>query len=186
MDKSELRNSLKVAKRALTEEQKRAMSSTIEHRVLALEYIQNARRILLYYPLSDEVDTRHLILTLASEGKEIYLPRVNGEELDVCRVTFSHDITDSLHEGAYSIMEPTTKDCVPLSHIDVAVIPAVGLSRTGKRVGRGKGYYDRLLSTSPSVIKVGIAFSVQLLDDFPCEPHDIKMDHVITDDWVSE
>ncbi len=181
MDKSALRKSLKEAKNSLSDRQKSEMSSLIECRILALECIRNAHRILLYYPLYDEVDTRHLILTLVSEGKEVYLPRVNGETLDICRITFTHSITDSLHSGAYSIMEPNTDECVPLSYIDVAVVPAVGLSPTGKRIGRGKGYYDRLLSTSASVIKVGIAFSVQLIDDFPIEIHDIKMDYVITD-----
>jgi 5-formyltetrahydrofolate cyclo-ligase len=78
-------------------------------------------------------------------------------------------------------MEPTG-ELFPVEsyhEIDLAVIPGVAFDRLGARLGRGKGYYDRLLSQMPNAYKIGICFPFQLLERLPSEPHDVLMNEVI-------
>ena len=82
--------------------------------------------------------------------------------------------------GAYGIEEPTGEFFTDYSAIDLIVVPGVAFDRKGNRLGRGKGYYDRLLPQIPSAYKAGICFSFQIVEEIPAEPFDICMDEVIT------
>ena len=81
--------------------------------------------------------------------------------------------------GAYNIMEPTGELFVDYASIDLAVIPGVAFDREGNRMGRGKGYYDRLLPKLRSTYKIGICLPFQLVERVPTDEHDVKMDEVI-------
>ena len=92
--------------------------------------------------------------------------------------------TDSLKPGIFGIMEPIEqKTTVDESEIDLIIVPGVAFDRQLNRMGRGKGYYDRLLSTL-QVPKIGICFDFQLQDMIPIEPFDKKMDMIITEKEV--
>jgi 5-formyltetrahydrofolate cyclo-ligase len=80
--------------------------------------------------------------------------------------------------GAYGILEPTGPLFTDYDSIDLAVVPGVAFTRDGVRLGRGKGYYDRLLPRIKSP-KVGICFPFQILESIPTEPFDVKMDEVV-------
>ena len=82
--------------------------------------------------------------------------------------------------GAFHIEEPQGDDTVDPDSIELMVIPAVAYDRNGNRLGRGKGFYDRLLA-STKARKVGIAYDFQLVDEIPAEPHDVPVDIVITE-----
>ena len=82
--------------------------------------------------------------------------------------------------GSFHIEEPTGNDCSDVDDMEMIVVPAVAYDRRGNRVGRGKGYYDRLLATSRAR-KVGVAYDFQLVDEIDAEPHDVRVDVVITD-----
>lgn len=84
-----------------------------------------------------------------------------------------------LELGSFQIEEPTGNDLTDVDDIELMVIPAVAFDRKGNRLGRGKGFYDRLLKTSRAT-KIGVGYEFQLLDSIPCEPHDVAMDMVIT------
>ena len=81
--------------------------------------------------------------------------------------------------GAYNIMEPTGELFDDYAAIDLAVIPGVAFDREGNRMGRGKGYYDRLLPKLRSTYKIGICLPFQLVEQIPTDEHDVKMDEVI-------
>lgn len=88
--------------------------------------------------------------------------------------------------GYLGILEPDPKKSQPISHaqIDGFLIPGLGFDKFGARLGRGKGFYDRALEKSPGE-KVGVAFSVQVLEDqLPCEPWDVMMDALVTDSGI--
>ena len=76
-------------------------------------------------------------------------------------------------------MEPVGRRFLNYDEIDVAVIPGLAFDRKGGRLGRGKGYYDRLLSKLPDCRKLGMCFDFQMVDAVPAEAHDIKMDDII-------
>jgi 5-formyltetrahydrofolate cyclo-ligase len=109
-------------------------------------------------------------------GKRVLLPKVVGEELELRIYT-----PGSLQPGAYNIMEPTGEVFSVDSYheIDFAVIPGVAFDRHGARLGRGKGYYDRLLSLMPNAYKIGICFPFQMLGHLPSESHDVPMNEVL-------
>lgn len=152
------------------------MSEKICDKVLASADWQKASTLLLYYPLPDEVDVRPLVWEAYEEGKRVLLPVCKGEELEL-RL---YEGESSLKEGAYGIMEPTG----PLfpegryTEVQLAIIPGMAFDREGHRLGRGKGYYDRLLPKLAKARLKGVCWPFQLLDEVPSEPHDIRVQEV--------
>ena len=149
------------------------MSKDICLRVLASAWWQEASTLLLYYPLPDEVDVRPLISEAHERGARVLLPVVVGDELEL-RV---YEGESSLREGAFGIMEPTGDVFPPQRYgeIDLALVPGMAFDRGGHRLGRGKGYYDRLLPRLPNARRIGICFPFQLLDAVPTDVHDVTM-----------
>lgn len=134
-----------------------------------------ATTVLLYHSLKDEVDTHEFIRKWSRE-KRILLPVVVGDDLELRLYTRPED----LKPGAYGIEEPTGELFTDYADIDFIVVPGVAFDRNGNRLGRGKGYYDRLLPRIPSAYKAGICFPFQLVEEVPAEPFDIRMDEIIT------
>ncbi len=128
-----------------------------------------SEHILLYHSLPDELSTREFIERWA-DRKHFYLPRVNGVNLDVLPYQRSR-----MHLGAFNIEEPDGDVLNDLSGIDMVIVPAVAYDRHG-----GKGYYDRLLS-GLKALTVGMAYDFQLVDEIDAEPHDMRVNYIITD-----
>ena len=103
---------------------------------------ENCQTILLYHSLPDEVNTHDLIRILYAQGYTILLPTVVG-----CNLTLHvYEGEDTMNIGlAYGIQESLGKLFTEYSHIDLAIIPGMAFTQQGDRLGRGKGYYDRLL-----------------------------------------
>lgn len=123
--------------------------------------------------MKDEVQT-HAFIEKWSRSKRIILPVVTGDELELRVYTGPQDLAI----GSYSIAEPTGAPFTDYETIDLAVIPGVAFDRYGHRLGRGKGYYDRLLPQIPAP-KVGICFPFQLIEEVPAEAFDFRMDTII-------
>ena len=136
-----------------------------------------AENILMYHSLPDELSTIKF-LKKWHDRKRFFLPRVNGVNLDILPYEETR-----LELGSFHIEEPTGEDVVDVDDIELMVIPAVAFDRKGNRLGRGKGFYDRLLSTSKAT-KIGVGYEFQLFDSLPSEPHDVAMDMVITQKTV--
>lgn len=83
-------------------------------------------------------------------------------------------------------MEPTGEPFTDYAAIDVAVVPGMGFDTSCRRLGRGKGYYDRLLPKAANACKIGVCFGFQLLASIPADGHDVKMDRIITHGWHEE
>ena len=177
MIKDSLRKYIRAQKSQYDVAQLEAMSIEITNRVLASAWWQEAGTLLLYYPLADEVDVRPLIKDAYKNGKKVLLPVVKGEELEL-RL---YQGETSLAQGAYGIMEPTGPLFAPENYdeIQLAIIPGMAFDAAGHRLGRGKGYYDRLLPKLTNARLQGICFPFQLLDDVPAEPHDVTINDVI-------
>lgn len=132
-----------------------------------------ADNILMYHSLPDELSTISF-LKKWNGRKHFYLPRVNGVDLEILPYEETR-----LELGSFQIEEPTGNDLTDVDDIELMVIPAVAFDRKGMRLGRGKGFYDRLLANTKAT-KVGVGYEFQLYDELPSEPHDIPMDMVIT------
>ena len=68
-----------------------------------------------------------------------------------------------------------------LGAVEMIVVPGVAFDREGNRMGRGRGFYDRLLKSTPRAMKVGVCYDFQMIEDVPVEPHDVKMDCVVSE-----
>lgn len=176
MTKKNLRNYIRKQKQLYTASQLAAMSKDICDRVLASAWWQEAGTLLLYYPLADEVDVRPLIRDAYERGKRVLLPVCVGDELEL-RL---YEGESSLARGAFGIMEPGGQLFAPEHYPDIqlAVIPGMAFDRAGHRLGRGKGYYDRLLPKLTNARLHGICFPFQLCEDVPADAHDIPVHEV--------
>lgn len=151
-------------------------SAVISHLKENPHFLQ-ARILLLYSALPDEVPTQTLLDELVAEGKTVLLPRVTSDtEMELRRYTS----TDDLQAGAFGIMEPTGKGFTDYETIEVAVVPGMAFDRKGHRLGRGKGYYDRFLTKIPNTYKIGVCYPSRLLDHMPTDDNDVLMDEVIS------
>lgn len=163
-------------KRQFTQQQLGELSLPIVARIRPL--LREARTIVAYYSLDDEVDTHGLIDDLLADSKTVYLPRVvSDSEMVLCRYTGA----DSLQLGAYGIMEPVGAVMPPDAAIDVVLVPGMAFDAAGHRLGRGKGYYDRFLSALliPRPLLLGVCFDFQKVDVVPTEACDVSVDKVV-------
>lgn len=173
MEKSEIRRKIKALRSMLLETEKLSAAEEVFALLENTPAFMMAEHILMYHSLPDELSTRQF-LSKWRDRKHFYLPRVNGVNLDI----LPYDET-RLELGAFHIEEPTGENTVNPDEIEMIVVPAVAYDRKGNRLGRGKGFYDRLLSTTKAT-KVGVGYEFQIFDEIPVEPHDVKMDIVIT------
>ncbi|MBQ7572207.1 MAG: 5-formyltetrahydrofolate cyclo-ligase [Bacteroidaceae bacterium] len=135
---------------------------------------QVARTVLAYHALPDEPDLAPLF---AAGDKQLLLPVVVGDDL----VLRPYRGDASLQEGAFHILEPVGDD-FPLERyadIGLVLVPGVAFDREGHRLGRGRGYYDRLLPRLPHAYRLGVCYPFQLLESVPHEPHDVAVEQVI-------
>lgn len=154
-------------------------SEKILKRLEETELFRQASCVALYNAIPGEVQTA-AFLEKWFEKKVLLLPLIAGEDLRL----LPYKGTDSLKPGAFGIMEPIVEEeAMDESKIDLIIVPGVAFDRQLNRMGRGKGYYDRLLSTL-QVPKIGICFDFQLLESVPTEPFDKKMDMIITEKEV--
>lgn len=169
--KTALRKLMRQRKAAVSPEQKQAEADLVFDSVEHLQQFARAKRVLLYYSLPDELPT-HRVLECWRNMKEVYLPRVKGDELEIVR--YDGSLSD---DNAFHIGEPSGEpvDFVP----ELVIVPAVALDAHCSRMGRGKGYYDRLLAQG-NTFKVGVALQCQMVERVPCEPHDQPLDAVVT------
>ena len=140
------------------------------------------KSVLLYKALSYEVDVDELINKYLLE-RDVYLPKVQGD--DMCIVKIDKDT--KYIKGAFSIQEPEGELIKPEDvNIDLCITPLLGFDTSLNRLGKGKGYYDRFFAKSKPMTKLGVAFSVQKVDRIDAEPHDIKLDFIVTEESIYE
>ena len=175
MEKKEVRKQIRELKKLVSLEEKKKKSVSVWEAVEQNEYFKKADTVLVYWSMEDEVFTHDFVCKWA-DRKTILLPCVRGNELDIRYF----DGRDKLCPGeGYAIMEPVGELFTDLSQIDVILVPGVAFEMSGNRLGRGKGYYDKILKQTEAY-KIGICFDFQLLECVPIEEHDIKMDMVIS------
>ena len=114
------------------------------------------------------------------QKKKLLLPLIVGDDLRL----LLYEGPESLKPGPFGILEPKADGIeVPKNEIDLIIVPGVAFDKDKNRMGRGRGFYDRLLSTL-NAPKVGICFGFQMIPQVPVEPLDKKMDYVITEDTI--
>lgn len=187
MDKQQQRQQAYVVR--LAQADKALHSERICKSFMAQSWYAAANTVLWYLHCRTEVRTLPA-LTLALNGTQrIVVPYCALDELGqrVLGLWHLHSL-DELQPGTWNILEPPKQRWqdaerkVEPTELDVLMVPGVAFDRRGGRLGNGAGYYDRLLaSLRPDALKVGVAFQSQLLADIVMQPHDQRMDFVLTE-----
>lgn len=140
---------------------------------------QQAGSVLLFAPMPVEPNIWPLLAEVLGAGKTVGLPRfdVVTQNYSAARV---QDLRKDIVTGHFGIREPAAGCAeIPLSHLDLLLVPGVAFDWHGHRLGHGKGYYDRLLAGVRGV-KCGIAFDGQMANEIPTGPSDVRMDFILT------
>jgi 5-formyltetrahydrofolate cyclo-ligase len=177
--KRELRSELIAARARLSQEERLARSQQIADRLEGLDLIQGVRLVALYAPLGTEVDATVIARRLRSRGVRLLFPRTASGDR---RLAFCACEPFELVRGPLGAGEPPAGALeTPLGEVEAFIIPGVGFSEDGLRLGRGGGFYDVTLKQAPRAPRIGVAFDVQILAELPREPHDAPLDAVVTE-----
>ena len=180
----EQKNSVRAAMRLLLERidpaDRQKRSRALVARLTALPAWKSARRVLLYAPLPTEPDIDPLWSLGALDGKECAYPRVEGM---VTRLYYVHGLAD-LEPTRWQLREPIKLAAreADIADLDLALVPGLAFDAQGGRLGRGGGFYDRLLAgRNKKATLVGVCFAAQRVEQLPLAPHDVLMDTVRTE-----
>jgi len=161
MKKEDIRAQVRARKTMLDAYERTEAARRVFDSLTSLASFTVAERVLIYNSLPDELPTREFI-----------------DRFDLDILPYERTRT---HLGAFRIEEPDGEDTTDVADIDLIIVPAVAYDRRGNRVGRGKGFYDRLLSRARA-LKIGVGYGFQLIEDgIDADPHDVPVDIVITD-----
>ena len=140
---------------------------------------REARAVFLFVPTPGEPDVLPLARAALAAGKAVTFPRhcANTDSYAAARVA---ELARDLTPGRFGISEPRA-ECpqFPLNELDFSLVPGIGFALDGGRLGRGRGYFDRLLAAIPG-FKCGVAFDCQVAPEFTLEPHDVVLDCILT------
>jgi 5-formyltetrahydrofolate cyclo-ligase len=139
----------------------------------------SANTILFFAPMPDELDVWPVLERSLALGTNCALPFFDAEKRTYGAKQIQKLATDIV-TGKFGVREPAaTCDDIPLDQFDLVLVPGLAFDLQGNRLGRGRGFYDRLLEKI-SGIKCGVSYDLQLLETIPTEPHDMMMDFVFT------
>lgn len=178
-EKAEARRRIQLRIRALDLGQRAEAARAMISRIRNLAAWNTSRCVLLYAPLKDEPDLWDLLTLAMEEGRTVTLPSFVSETgVYGARRILRPEL--DLVPGHFGVREPGP-NCreVPLEALDFAVVPGLAFTPEGWRLGRGGGFYDRLLKATPA-LRCGVGLDEQVLVQLPAEPHDVQLDFVVT------
>ncbi len=185
--KNEIRARYKALRSAITDEERAARDMRICELFLSSITYRYAKVLLMYAPLGGEIDVMPIAVQALADGKTVAFPRCNTE--DSTMEYHAVKSVDDLTVGAFGIREPSetapvlyASDYTAEDH-PVCLIPGLVFDRAGYRVGYGKGYYDRYLTSFPGV-RVGIVYADCVLGEIPRGRFDLAVDVLVTDKGV--
>lgn len=175
--KKEIRREVRRRINELSAEARSSAAQKIFSHIETLDLFASAHCIALFVAMGDEVPTGEVLERWKRMGKDIIVPRVEG---DVMRF-YDYD-SECMTVGAFGIIEPMGDVEREAKDIDLMIVPARAFTLSGERLGRGGGFYDKYMSLSGfRAAKIGIAFKCQIFDSLPCDKHDIRVDMVVTE-----
>ena len=174
--KRQLRKQIREAKKSQQPDKLMTISSALLEQIEKHPRFIASDTVLLYHSLGDEVQT-HAFVEKWSASKKVLLPVVQGDILVLRHYTGK----ECLQIGAFGIEEPGGEDFTGYDEIQLGIIPGMSFDRKGNRLGRGKGYYDKLLPLLHTY-NIGICYRFQAREEIPAEPFDQPMDEVWTEE----
>lgn len=179
LKKSELRKEFLNKRDALNEEERSIYSEKIKVKLKSLKEFKEAKSVLLYCPIRKEPDLTSLIWESLSLKKRVLLPKVEGQDIKLYPIISQEQIKP----GSFCIPEPMGGKEFPPYEVELAIVPGVVFDERGYRIGFGKGYYDRLLQKVMGV-KIGVAYSFQVVQEIPTDEWDQPVDVLVTESYI--
>lgn len=177
--KATLRRQLRAAIGAVRPEERLAFSAAACAQLARQPAWQQARRVLVFSPLPDELDLWPMVEAAVRAGRLVALPRFRPDTRTY-EAAVVEDLARDVVVGSFGIREPAGRCAAhALNQLDLALVPGLGFAPCGRRLGRGKGYYDRLLPEMKG-LRCGVAIDGQILPELPAEPHDCAVDCILT------
>lgn len=183
--KAALRLLIRERLKGISPEQRESASRALCLRLMAQSMWGTARAILFFAPIADEPDTWPLLGQALAEGKIVCLPRyVLATQSYVAAQV--RDLPREINSGNYGIREPV-EACpqVPWAELGLVIVPGVAFDATGRRLGRGRGFYDRLL-LEVSALRCGVALDEQVVSEVPVGKLDERVNYVVTPTRILE
>ncbi len=162
------------------EDLRRKKSQRIKEKLFSLKEFKKAHTILFYYSKGSEVGTREMMEEALWEGKRVLLPKVRRREIYLGEIK---DLERDVEKGSFGILEPKkTSKKTTTKEINLVILPGIAFNLKGKRIGYGKGYYDRFLKRlSKKVSLVALAYDFQIVNSLPVKRHDRSVGKIITE-----
>ena len=177
--KAGLRRDIRARLEAMSPAERASASEQLRARLLDQPQFRAARSILCFAPTPDEPDIFPVIDHCLATGKEVALPGFDAAAGAYEARQIAATQRD-LSAGRFGIIEPASHcPLFPLNRLDFVLVPGVAFDFGGGRIGRGKGFYDRLLARVPG-FKCGVGFDCQLVAGVPLEPHDVRLNCILT------
>ncbi len=180
LSKDEIRALFLEKRNAMGKDEVAKKSEAIMNRLFSMNEYRNAKTVAFYVSFGSEVETWSMIERALEEGKRTCVPVCRGTKMVFSRVRSTGEI-DSKSE--FGIMEPGRIDELPLGEIDLFALPCKAFDAQRHRIGFGVGHHDRALVNAGGK-KVCLAFEAQKAENIPAEPHDIRMDFIVTENKV--
>ena len=164
---------------ALSPEQRKGASRTICETLVKRDAWQKASSVLLFAPMADEPDVWSLVELAIASGKTVALPRFVAADGQYEAASIQDPLSD-VGAGKFGILEPAAHcKAAELNRLDLVLVPGVAFDWHRRRLGRGRGFYDRLLA-EVSGTTCGVAFDQQMVEAIPVEPHDVRLNCILT------
>jgi 5-formyltetrahydrofolate cyclo-ligase len=183
-EKRRLRRRIAALRAGVPAQRAAAAAGRIAAHLLADPAVARARRIALYAALPDEVPTRPLFEALAARRASLVFPRVQDERALVFAAVADWS---ELRPGRYGVLEPPAEaPAARPAQGDLVLVPGVAFDRSGRRLGRGGGFYDRAFAPGAegAPLLVGVAYAFQLVPVVPATPADRRMDGVVSEEGL--
>jgi 5-formyltetrahydrofolate cyclo-ligase len=179
-NKSALRQMLRARLDGMSPEARHAESLAACQLLASTREWQQAHCVMLYLSTPEEIDTAPLALRAWQSGKTVAVPRVSWDQRRMLPTEIT-SLTNGITSTARGIREPEAGKPIPVDLIDLAIVPGLGFSPAGYRIGRGMGFYDRFLAQHDFIgLACGLAFEEQIVDHIPVLDHDIPLGMLVT------
>ncbi|KAM7423478.1 hypothetical protein PAMA_000026 [Pampus argenteus] len=191
--KQVLRTEIKRRVATLSDDEKRRQSLVVSQKLFKHPKYVSCKRIAVFLSMHDEVHTEEIIKDVFKGGKSCFIPRYesNSSHMDMLKLNSLQDM-EMLPLTSWNIQQPADDDnsraeALAAGGLDLILMPGLGFDRSGKRLGRGKGFYDNYLERCSRHPKgkpytVALAFKEQLCPEIPVDDNDVLIDEVLFED----
>ena len=186
MPKNILRDAIRKHLKQINAEQRSEKSIKACRKLISTQQFKNAKVIMMFLSLPEEIDTTEAIESALKQGKTVAVPKVFWDEKYMIPVKLNC-LDDDFSTTVARLRNPLSEEAIPVEKIDLVITPALGFDRKGHRIGRSGGFYDRFFADNKlRAIKCGLGFDEQMLDEIfvPTISTDVPLDMLVTDEKI--